>query len=102
MVDGEKHGEFYGELRVRFGSVQGAIATLKRRYSAMVRRLRSVWSDGLLIRRSWVRNPPGSHSQNVVPLPRISPLPLGSFTGNFAPPDPYANRNIWLIWGWAA
>lgn len=119
--------EFYGELRVRFGSVQGGIAIVSRRYSAMISAFRSVWREGLLIRRSWVRDPPGSSSTNSPIFPVAPRWRWGTLRGTSlqnqggrygseamrkrsdvptydakpSPTVPDFLRNTWDCWEWA-
>jgi hypothetical protein len=92
----KSYREIYGEFRARFGSVPGVIDSRSGLLATMIGAFRSVWLEGLLIRRSWVRNPPGSYSENVAFLPRTSPLPLGEFTGNPVADHPRDRVPLWL------
>src|SRR4051812_4663023 len=125
----KKNSELYREIRVRFGSVPVSIDTIERRYLAMMSAFRSVWRDGLLIRRSWVRNPPGSSSTNAPFFPVAARWRWGTLQGtssqnqggrygsvamrkrtacpptsqqpNPTVPDLYANSLIFLAWRFA-
>lgn len=93
-MSGKKSGNFPSESAI-FGLDKASCP----RESVYEGRVQSARRDGLLIRRSRVRNPPGSSPANGVKVHGLSPFASGNKSGNFVrfllSPLTLASHGVW-------